>query len=446
MAEECSMAQALMTGWNEFAVSQKVFLQVAEDFATAMDDGLCGRSSPLQMLPTFVGRPVGTERGKYLVLDFGGTNLRVAEVELGTATSLSINKLHKVSLRQADDGKDYTSANVDVCELFDFIARQVGTVADGTEQFLGHSFSYASQQTSLARARLVGWTKEIKVTHVAGQDINELLSTALQRQGIGNIQPVAVINDTTATLLTAAYSQTNADLGSVCGTGHNTCYYEPHPHHGNPMRVMAYNAESGGFDRLPLSFVDNQLDADSEYPGRQRLEKMVAGRYLGEVTRRLLLLGRGGCGMSFLDACDVFQQVDGLSGADVAIFVGDETNDLSRINSWFEKQLPNNAITLAERHFVKAMAEIVVERSATLIAASYTGFLRRMDPQRQRKHVIGINGSLYEKMPGFSAGIQRALGNFGGWSSAQVSFHLVDEAPLLGAAIAAAIAKEGELF
>jgi hexokinase len=364
-------------------------------------------------------------------------------MELCGAGKMMIKKLHKVSLKDAGGAYDYTAATVHVNELFEFIARQVAMIASGQKQLLGHSFSYASAQTSLGNANFVGWTKEIKVAGLAGQNINELLSSALIQQKLANIHPVAVLNDTTATLLAAAYAVPEADMGSVCGTGHNTCYYESHPRHGDPSQVMAYNAESGGFDRLPFSVFDEELDADSEYPGRQRLEKMVAGRYLGELTRRILWAGRGECGMSFLEECEVFRREDGLSSVDVAIFVGDGTANLDAIDSWLKMRMPEVPVELSERYFIKAVADMVTGRSAALIAASYAGFLRRMDPERKRKHVVGINGSLYEKMPGFAAGIQAALEKQGGWNPGQVSFFVVNEAPLVGAAIAAAMAKEG---
>lgn len=445
MAEECKMAKILLNGWKDFSLSMAQFQQITEDFAEAMDAGLSDRPSPLQMLPAFVGRPTGNETGVFLSLDFGGTNVRVAEVELcGAGLNPIINKMNKVSLKNANEGYDYTDSCVQVGELFEFIARQVAVVANGTEQLLGHSFSYASKQASLGRAKFVGWTKEIKVAGLAGQDINGLLSDALARQQIVTVHPVAVLNDTTATLLAAAYALPEADLGSVCGTGHNTCYYEARSHHGDRAQVMAYNAESGGFDRLPVSAFDEQLDADSEYPGRQRLEKMVAGRYLGELTRRILWSSRGECGMRFVEEGPAFRKVDGLSSVDVATFVGDETKDLDGISHWFAKKMPEVSISLSERNFIKAVAEMVVDRSATLIAASYAGFLRRMDPQHHRRHIVGINGSLYEKMPGFPAGIQTALAKYGGWSAEQLSFYVVDEAPAVGAAIAAAMVKAGE--
>lgn len=441
--EECGMARVLMDNWNDFSLSKERFRQIAEDFAEAMADGLNGRPSSLQMLPSFIGRPAGSESGSFLSLDFGGTNVRVAQVELLGSGKIAIKKMHKVSLRSETAGYDYTGPSIHVRDLFAFIASQVAVLANSNEQSLGHSFSYASRQTAIGRATFVGWTKEVSVSGLAGQDINAMLTEALERQNISTVHPVAVVNDTTATLLAAAYAWAEADLGSVCGTGHNSCYYETNPPHGDPTRAMAYNAESGGFDRLPFSIFDGQLDADSEYPGRQRLEKMVAGRYLGELTRRILYSGRGNCGMRFVDECRAFRRVDGLSSIDVADFIGDETKDLDEIGIWFSNQMPEVPVSLSERHFIKAVAEMVVSRSATLIAATYAGFLRRMDPHQQRSHVIGINGSLYEKMPGFSEGIQEALATHGGWSAEKVSFFVVDEAPIVGAAIAAAMAKEG---
>lgn len=441
MAEECGMAQALMEGWNDFSLSTERFRQITEDFAAAMEDGLNNKPSPLQMLPSFIGKPDGRETGVFMALDFGGTNVRVAEVQLYGNGKTAIKKIHKVSLRSDAAGYDYTGTNIHVRELFSFIARQVAVVADGAERKLGHSFSYASRQTAIGRAEFLGWSKEIKVSGLAGQDINRLLDEELIKQNILTVHPVAVLNDTTATLLAAAYECREADLGSVCGTGHNTCYYEAQPRHGDLSGVMGYNAESGGFDRLPFTRFDELLDADSEYPGKQRLEKMVAGRYLGELTRRILWSGRGKCGMQFLEECPALQQVDGISSVDLAVFTGDGTVELDRIGIWFSQKMPGKSVTLAERYFIKAVAELVIGRSATLIAASYAGFLRRLDPMRQRRHVIGINGSLYEKMPGFAACIQAALGTHGGWSPDRLSFAVVNEAPLVGAAIAAAMTE-----
>lgn len=437
LTKECRMAEVLLSGWSEFSLSTEQFHQIVSDFMESMEAGLSGADSPLQMLPAFVGRPRGEEKGKFLSLDFGGTNVRVAKVELDGAGGVNVSRIHKVSLKNPAEGYDYTCSAAQATDLFGFLARQLSMLSEGNEIFLGHSFSFASHQSSLGQATFSGWTKEIRVSGMEDKDINGLLSEALIRQGVACIRPVAVINDTTATLLAAAYSRSEADMGSVCGTGHNTCYYEAIGQGGG---VMAHNAESGGFDRLPFTIFDNQLDKDSELPGRQRLEKMVAGRYLGELTRRILWEGRDQCGFQLAEHCKALQKTDALSSVDVAVFLGDKTKDLEEIGRWMDRQAPDYRSNLPERLFVKEVSTIVVKRAASLAAATYTGFLNRMDARRQHRHVIGVNGSLYEKMPGFAEAISLQLAVNGGWGPEKVGFAVVDEAPLVGAAIAAAMA------
>src|SRR6185436_18880419 len=56
---------------------------LVQAFRLAMDAGLAGRPSSLKMLPTFVEQPRGDERGRVIVIDWGGTNGRVSMIELG---------------------------------------------------------------------------------------------------------------------------------------------------------------------------------------------------------------------------------------------------------------------------------------------------------------------------------------------------------------------------
>ena len=444
MGDSCAMADVLLEAWQGFSINRERFEKIAEDFAEALEAGLTGGKSSLAMMPAYLGRPSGRERGVFLALDFGGTNVRVAEVSLDGAGRTSIRKMRKVFLRDAAAGYDYTQPEVQVEQLFDFLAQQVARIHDGEAKKLGHAFSFVCRQTSLARATLMGdWSKEIRTGGVNGQDIGHLLENSLTRLGIRNVRQVAVLNDTIATLLTAAYAEGDADLGSVCGTGHNTCHYDLR----QDGSVMAYNAESGGFDRLEFTEVDIALDAASEHPGRQRLEKMTSGRYLGEVTRRLIRAGGGTCGLAWLETCPALWRPDGLSSQDVALFLGDESANLDAINDWLAHEAPGVVTAAGERHFMREAAVIASSRAATLVAATYAGFLRRIDPLHAKTHTIGVNGSLYERMPGFAAAIGRDLTEKGGWDAAQVQFKIVEEAPLVGAAIAAAMAEmKGEAW
>ena len=56
---------------------------------------------------------------------------------------------------------------------------------------------------------------------------------------------------------------------------------------------MAINCEWGAFDNehkiLPLTKYDLTVDDESPRPGQQAFEKMIAGLYLGEIFRLVLL-------------------------------------------------------------------------------------------------------------------------------------------------------------
>lgn len=388
-------------------VDSKRLGKVADDFAEEMEQGLRRQSSSLQMLPTYVGQSSGKEQGEYIALDFGGTHVRVARVQLCGSGVSQFAAIHKAPLLASDGSYDYTRG-ICVEELFDFLAQQVVLVADNRDLCLGHSFSFASRQVSLSQAHLVGWTKEINVSGIDGQDVGQLLTEALHKLGKKNIRPVAVINDTTATYLATSYEYAKTKLGSVCGTGHNTCFGSAGVEYDE---ILAFNTEAGGFDRLPFTYWDDAVDKASENPGRQRLEKMVAGRYIGEVTSQILSSLGGAFGETK------------VTPFHMAALLGEK-----------EMELGSGGDTIA----IQSVSEWVVQRAASLVGATFHAMLLRLDPKQNCSHVIGMNGSLFEKMPGFAAGIYQTLVETGGWSPAQLKLRTVREGPLVGAAIAAA--------
>lgn len=65
-----------------FAVSTARLRILMEAFRGEMRRGLNGKPSSLRMLPAYVDRPTGRERGTFLALDLGGTNVRVLQVDL----------------------------------------------------------------------------------------------------------------------------------------------------------------------------------------------------------------------------------------------------------------------------------------------------------------------------------------------------------------------------
>lgn len=57
--------------------------RIVDSFIEVLERGLAVKGNEIPMIPTFVfGWPTGQEKGAYLAVDLGGTNLRVCHVEL----------------------------------------------------------------------------------------------------------------------------------------------------------------------------------------------------------------------------------------------------------------------------------------------------------------------------------------------------------------------------
>ena len=203
---------------DEFTVNSEQLREIAADFRYDLRLGLKNPDeSSLRMLKSYLGLPSGKETGEYLALDFGGTNLRVLRIKLMGEGKFEV--LKKVAKPLKVEGVyDFIGADSTAEEMFDFIAELVDEAIDGDHEkkyLLGHTFSFPSEQTNLYNAKLIIWTKEFATPGVEGKVVNDLLKEALHRQGIDNVEPTAVINDTVAVLLAAAYKQPDIYIGSI---------------------------------------------------------------------------------------------------------------------------------------------------------------------------------------------------------------------------------------
>jgi hexokinase len=422
---------------TEFELGREELGAIAARFRKAMEEGLAGRPSPLKMLPSYIGEPSGMEEGSTLAVDFGGTNVRVIKVSLSGSGRATIEEMRKFPLKAPDGSYDHVSPQADAAELFDCIAEKIAEIAPrGKPLPLGHTFSFPCDQRGINSAFLINWTKEIRTRGVEGRDVTLLLEAALARKGVKQAVPAAVINDTVGTLLAAGYSERHVDVASICGTGHNSCYLEPkHPLTGKPMIV---NMESGNFDGAPQTRIDRELDSGSEMPGGQKLEKMVSGHYLGEIFRMAL---KRAAEDGIIPASPALSQKFSVGTADMDPITKDSLS-LSATDAFLSSKLALNGLSKERLGAVKAMNDAIVRRSARLVGASFAGTILYVDPGLSRPHTIAIDGSLYEKMPGFHDGIAQALLEVLG-KEAKVKTILAKDGSGIGAAIAAAVAVAG---
>lgn len=414
-----------------FTINRADARRMADGVATQMRRALAGDHTCLAMLPSFLDRPAGTEQGRFLALDFGGTNIRLLLVQLRGNGEFEVLVQRNWPLRDAAAGYDYTTQETKGEQLFGFIADRIaGLGLDRSGLKLGHTFSYGCRQYSVNRAELIRWAKEINISGMEGQDINSLLAAALADRGLSHIVPAAILNDTVATLLAAAYRDPDADIASICGTGHNICYREK----ASPMtgRPMILNMESGGFDQAPATAYDRLLDETSERPGRQKLEKQVSGQYLGEIFR---LVYQAGAGRGLLPPA--LEERYSLRSETLGMMLADDS-PAGQITGRFFAETYGLTVHPEQIQALHRLAGLIICRSAKLVAAAYLGVLGHLDPDLTQKHTIAIDGSLYEKMPGYAGMIRQTLTEQLGDRAGQTALRLVKDGSGLGAAIAAA--------
>ena len=420
----------------EFEIGGERLHEIAASFRQDLQLGLRDVTlSSMRMLKSYVGLPSGKETGEYLALDFGGTNVRVSLIRLDGDGKFEILKRVGRPLIVAGE-YDYICKDATAEQMFDFIAALVDEAIDGDHEkkyYLGHTFSFPSTQTNLNNARLIIWTKEFATQGVEGEVANDLLVEALKRRGANNVEPVAVLNDTVAVLLSAAYKTPDTFIGSIYATGHNTCYLEPSIHDPNCFGAggMILNLECGNFMKLMPNRFDKEYDERSEKPGEQRFEKMVSGRYMGELL-----------GMAIAELLGEKGKQYGLTSVDMSMMILDESPNLSKASDILTSKI-GRELELNDVKKVRELASAIVIRSARLVAASFVAIVwQRAGSGKIAHQHVAVDGSVYEKMPLAKENITKAISELLGEDAAQVDTILDNGGSGLGAAIAAAMAVE----
>jgi hexokinase len=409
-------------------------------FQSEMDAGLRGAASSLKMLPAYIDNPTGRERGEFLALDLGGSNYRVLRVVLkgdGSEPDVTARKF-SLTPRETDGSAE---------SLFGALARSIrafGAELGGAgERPLGFTFSFPIRQTSIDRGELIVWTKGWSAAGVVGRDVVGLLNQALEREGARGVRVVSLDNDTTGTQMARAYLDPSCDIGCILGTGTNICYRERVGRIRKPLgpyagEAMIVNMESGGFDKaLPRNGFDERLDADSENPGFQWEEKMVSGKYLGELVR-LVAAERTGRGLMFGGRLpEALAERERFGSERVCAIKEDATPAADGVRAMLA-ELGVKGATESDAAALREIAWIVSRRAARVAAAVLAAAAVWIDPGWDRGHTVAIDGSVFEKHPGFAADMEAAFREILGGQAGRIRTALTHDGSGLGAAVIAA--------
>lgn len=141
------------------------------------------------------------ETGRFLALDLGGTNFRVILLDIQDGEIVQeIVKMYHIGSHLRVGGLDVATA------LFDFIGECLCDFVAENDLVavplpLGFTFSFPMQQHSLCSATLAAWAKSFNLPTIVGCDVVELLRESLHKLGHNHIDVVAILNDTTSTLV-----------------------------------------------------------------------------------------------------------------------------------------------------------------------------------------------------------------------------------------------------
>jgi hexokinase len=333
--------------------------------------------------------------------------------------------------------------------MFNFIAKSILKFAEAHDiefvgkRKLGFTFSFPIKQTSVVTGILANWTKGFSATGVVNKDVVSLLSASLKRYGIDKLKVVALANDTVGTLAAGAIKDPKCDVGVIFGTGTNACYREKtskikklgRSH--KKKQHMIVNIEWGNFNKLPTNIYDSRLDKATNNPGQQKMEKMISGMYLGEITR-LVLTDLIKQRYIFVNSKAKFPK-GSFGTRHMSLIESDHSRNLTKIGNFLESQSVHNT-TIAERNLLQEISAMVSTRAARVSAAAISAVIEWMDPKISKHHTVAIDGTLYERHPGFSKMISSTLKEIHGNKSSNIKLARAKDGSGIGVAIIAAVA------
>ncbi|KAJ7322826.1 hexokinase [Mycena albidolilacea] len=456
-ATKKTMADHLRKYESLFTLTPQRMRMIVEAFRETLELGLAKPKQIVPMIPTYVfGWPTGQETGNILAVDLGGTNLRVCLVTLEGEGKFEITqtKYRLTEEQKQEDGQ----------KLFDFCAECLKTFVDtnladensglklepGEKLPLGFTFSYPCSQERIDHGELIRWTKGFGAANTEGQDVAAMFRKSLAKYDLP-IELTALINDTTGTLIASHYVNPKTKIAVIFGTGCNAAYME---RVGDIHKIknlgiddeasMGINCEWGAFDsfeheHLPRTKYDAIVDETSNKPGEQAFEKLISGRYLGEILRLVIceLIDEGvlflGQNTYKLEVPYVFDT------AFLSLMESDPTDELLMVIGIFSHFFAVET-TLAERQFFRALAKLIGRRAARLSSCGIAAIVSKMG-YLEEGCLVGADGSLYNKYPGFADRVHEGLVDVFGDKGRNIVTHHAEDGSGVGSAIIAAMTK-----
>ncbi|KAI4183441.1 MAG: hypothetical protein L6R41_005383 [Letrouitia leprolyta] len=432
------------------------------------------QSSTSCMLPSHnYTLPDGKEHGTYLALEVGGSTLRVALVDLygrdRPRQSLRIRRIVTSTI-------DNRVRDLRGLAFFDWIAEKIGEMLSADKAAndhiewkeplpMGIAWSFPIDQTSIRSGNIIGMGKGFHCSIYKGHDLGDLITQACQRLNL-NIRLDAIVNDSSAAVLSRAYLDSSTRLAVILGTGINAAIHLPISSlHNSKFGVREFpttedtthvlvNTELSMFGKKAFSATrwDEHLNAHHILPDYQPMEYLLAGGYLGEIVRLILVEATDSAGLFDGHLPPALSKPYSLETRTLATIEADTYPSLSPSCKLFQETYNLDfAPTPAEMHFIREVTLAVCRRSEGYFTAAIyalSSLYHEIDTACSTnglEHIsIGCDGSVINKYPCYMQQSQVLLDQMrrmGDPGRKRVVLESAGESAVLGAGVAAAMAN-----
>lgn len=448
----------------------------------------CLQSSPVCMLPSYnYVLPTGTEHGTYLALDVGGSTFRVALIELnGRDKAMRI-------VRVASSVIDNSVKLLEGTEFFDWMAEQIeAMLSDVGADYgrgevplaMGLSWSFPIDQTALNSGLVIHMGKGFMCSNgTVGQELGHLIIQSCHKRSL-NVEVAAIVNDSSAALLSRAYVDPKTRMSLILGTGTNMAIHFPvheigrakfgvRPHGWfDYAKHVIINSEMSMFGGgvLPMTRWDEILNRTHLRPDYQPLEYMITGRYLGEIVRLIIVEAVETARLFGGELPHSMREPYSFDTSIVAFLEEDSSASLAASAALLQKEhtFPSYP-SVKDLRFLRHICQTVSRRAAGYLAtAIYSMWCLRNEVELPSSSVakavvkespgvtivesedssknlsIACDGTVINKYPGFRARCQDYLNQLieqtHPGSGACIRLDPAPESAILGAAVAVAVA------
>ncbi|KAK7251874.1 hypothetical protein RIF29_35456 [Crotalaria pallida] len=381
--------------------------QVADDLVSNMKTSLhsSNETSTLNMIISNVASlPNGEEEGFFYGVNLHGTSLLILCARLG-GKNKPISDLHREEISIPSDVLSGTSE-----EITDFVATEIAKFVQSHPE---------NEDGSLSKRKKLSFTLSHPVDKAlpfssttfqlkssddpVRQGLVKEINRALKNHGM-KMHVFALVDDTIGGLAGGRYYNRDSVAAITLGMSTIAAYVEPAEEVPSVLAQspnsteLVISMEWGNFNssHLPLTPFDVSLDAESSSPGNGIFEKLISGKYLGEIVRRVLLKMAQETSLFGGSVPQRLKTPYLLSSPDMAAMHQDTSEDREVVGEKLKEVFGITSSSPIAREMVAEVCDIVTERGARLAGAGIVGIVKKLGRIESRKSVVTVEGGLYE--------------------------------------------------